>query len=518
MKKSHPTHRHQPVPAHQDEPGPSRATGSLTHIPASHGPGSAILIIESQGTRKRKHQGTASTSSPRKRHRESAIQRNAAAIHTERREDEDSDPDCDDPDEDDGKYVRNAARSLQCYLDAVEYPADPKQLGSQFLQEVCNASQKVPPQPTIAQRDSPPRHLGADDAGGVIKNAMPQVFSHPAHSAAEWTAQKRKRRGTSKKTCPYSEISGCTRSFTRAADLEHHLIFSHLGLGVSCTNKVHGRPVPLSRPDSVPRHMGKAGPSTCMGPTKFLALKRKVARELVVPADSKAVQRAILQKYVRIRMPCYQQEDAQTTLALLKSKSRVAVLERWLGDFGRVVRCGCQQCTDPPVDHEDPGVLRGRAVSSEESDVLTPEDEEGVDDGLEPEVKQEVEDALLPEDDERADERHTPDSKSNSALEQTLPSNDVKEESEPLSDHLYTADPLAATPTDKRDPSTSFWDHHPVKEEEAPSGIPDVLCDLEELIDTRYLSESAYDAHIHESYYDVDDELWTLAQGHQEFR
>lgn len=164
-----------------------------------------------------------------------------------------------------------------------------------------------------------------------------------------------------------------------------------------------------------------------------------------------------------------------------------------------------------------------RAVSAEPdaSPPPLPEDEEGVndnDDDDDDEVKQEIYDALIPQDDERADECDASDMEiPDPASQYALPSKDLEEESVPVPDHLDHDSSLAATPPDEQDHlSATLQDHHVVNEEEAPPGVPDVLCDLEELIDPHYLSGSAYGADIHDSYYDVDDELWTLAENHHE--
>lgn len=253
-------------------------------------------------------------------------------------------------DSDDDYGIQTTRASLREYLEIVDYPADATELEPQFYEDLCAIAKDL---------------LSFPANGAPLK--VPKLVKAGA-----------------KKPCPCSSTSprGCSRSFTRAADLERHLIFSHLGITVTCVNKVHKPPAVLSRPDSVPRHMGKS--SRCMGPRKYAALKRTTARRLGgVDPDSKECTHAILQEYARIGMPCYQKPSVKQALSLLRTRRTPGELEKWLEQFGRVMGCGCKACRSHGSTIEQTGKLAddiGPPEEGEGSDPLSPgpEPEEGV--------------------------------------------------------------------------------------------------------------------------------------------
>ncbi|KAI0779778.1 hypothetical protein C8Q74DRAFT_1261014 [Fomes fomentarius] len=347
----------------------TRATKTPTYLFASHDTDDTPTTLHGP-TRKRKKQDTASASPPAKRHRK-AIKRGtrAHAKTTPETDHEDSDSSSEynpvTPEDSDDDYgIQTTRASLREYLEIVDYPEDATELEPQFYEDLCAIAKDLLSFP--ANAGSRRAHL-----------KVPKLVKVKAGA---------------KKPCPCPSSSsprgGCSRSFTRAADLERHLIFSHLGITVTCVNKVHKRPAVLSRPDSVPRHMGKS--SRCMGPRKYAALKRTTARRLGggVGADSKECKHAILQEYARISVPCYQKPAVKQTLTLLQTRRTPRELEKWLEQFGRVMRCGCKACRShgSTIDQIDellgPGVADdiGPPEEGEGSDPLSPgpEPEEGV--------------------------------------------------------------------------------------------------------------------------------------------
>ncbi|RPD78299.1 hypothetical protein L226DRAFT_531642 [Lentinus tigrinus ALCF2SS1-7] len=199
--------------------------------------------------------------------------------------------------------------------------------------------------------------------------------------------------------CPFTTNPSCAaRTFTRVADRDRHILSTHLSISVVCTHQAHISPARLSRPDAVSRHMGKP---CCLGAVQYNALKRKYARQLGADPEGWEGRRAVHQKYIRIRMPCYQKAEVREALANLKVSRTFEELEERLSGYGKIERCMCASC--PPQPAGTPAVTykwtakrdtsskagtsgkraRRKAVVAsavdEEDERLPPEEEEGVD-------------------------------------------------------------------------------------------------------------------------------------------
>ncbi|KAI0745415.1 hypothetical protein C8Q76DRAFT_789807 [Earliella scabrosa] len=342
----------------------SRATNVPIPPSASHVPEDPPTTLHGSA-RKRKKQNTANSATlgPRKRHCKSNGSQLHIATTTSSQDEPESAADSEyhpstaDTSDNENDAGDQAQPPLHPHLAIVNYPQDPAQLKPSFFQELCAVARDLLPPTAIARLErAPATRRARGSAGGSHSQHNKENIAHaPLLTNPQRLGQPRT---TSKTPCPFSSCSGCTRSFTRAADLERHLIFLHLGLAVTCTSSAHGRrPAVLSRPDSVPRHMGKASADTCLGPRKYAALRRAVARRLGVPTDSKACTRAILREYARIALPCYQRAEVRRTLGMLRHKGDPGALEEWLGEFGTVVRCGCEPCQSgaPPREESDGG-------------------------------------------------------------------------------------------------------------------------------------------------------------------
>ena len=273
---------------------------------------------------------------------------------------------------------------LRSVLKKLGYPEDPSELPADFYDELkLEARQLARPHST-----TPPPPT----------NVLPKA-------QVEGTSKSRR-----VWKCPLmTSDPACTmRTFTRAADCDRHILSSHLSITVLCTHCAHNSPARLSRPDAVPRHMSKP---CCLGKAKYSALKRKYARQLGVDPEGWKAKSAVHQKYIRIRMPCYQRENVKSALAALGTPRTVKDLEERLSGYGKIERCRCALCRRVPQPQPMPPQAtmgkgdgkrrttsaagskrpRRKATVEDETERLPPEEEEGVDEDDPSESSQTVE-------------------------------------------------------------------------------------------------------------------------------
>ncbi|RPD63848.1 hypothetical protein L227DRAFT_572289 [Lentinus tigrinus ALCF2SS1-6] len=274
-------------------------------------------------------------------------------------------------------------------LDQLEHPEDGTKLGADLYDELnLEAGWLVMPDSTTPP---PPTEMPSK---GTSQSASKPKLTPKTHGESETKTR-------SSWKCPFTTNPSCAaRTFTRVADRDRHILSTHLSISVVCTHQAHTSPARLSRPDAVSRHMGKP---CCLGAVRYNALKRKYARQLGADPDGWEGRRAVHQKYIRIRMPCYRREDFREALAKLKVSRTVKGLEEWLSGYGKVERCMCVSCRMQPQPARTPAVaykrtakrgtnseagLSGKrarrkalvaSVVDEEDERLPPEEEEGVD-------------------------------------------------------------------------------------------------------------------------------------------